>query len=64
MNNYIRTPEHDRRIHRGDDFAGDAWEDIFTGKIRYVAVGYNPNGTPPIVPISSVDISIDMSGWD
>jgi len=24
---YIRRPEYDRRIRRGADFVGDAWED-------------------------------------
>lgn len=39
---YERAPEHDKRIRRGDDFAGDAWRDIKTGEIRWVAVGYTP----------------------
>lgn len=34
-----RAPEHDRRIRRGDDFAGDAWRNTETGEIRWVAVG-------------------------
>ena len=40
---YVREPAHDRRIRRGDDFAGDAWRDSATKEIRYVAVGHNPN---------------------
>lgn len=40
---YIREPDNDRRIGRGDDFAGDAWRDRQTGEIKYVAVGHNPN---------------------
>ena len=40
---YTRTPEHDRRIRRGDDFAGDAWLNNETGQIEYGAVGYDRN---------------------
>jgi hypothetical protein len=40
---YVREPDHDRRIRRGDDFAGDAWRDRATGDIHYVAVGVDPN---------------------
>jgi hypothetical protein len=40
---YIRQQQHDRRIGRGDDFAGDAYEDTATGVIVYVAVGVDPN---------------------
>ena len=40
---YDRDPAHDRRIRRGDDFAGDAWRDRETDDIRYVAVGHDPN---------------------
>ena len=41
---YERQPDHDRRIGRGDDFAGDAWRDRQNGEITYVAVGHDPNG--------------------
>ena len=34
---YERRPELDKRIARGDDFAGDAW-------VRWTAVGHSPNG--------------------
>ncbi len=34
-----RAPQHDRRIGRGDDFAGDAWVKTATGAIHYTAVG-------------------------
>ena len=40
---YTRAPQHDRRIRRGDDFAGDAWLNNETGKIEYGAVGYDRN---------------------
>lgn len=40
---FTRAPEHDRRIRRGDDFAGDAWVDRVTGAVRYVAVGVEPD---------------------
>jgi hypothetical protein len=51
---YKRRPEYDRRIGRGDDHAGDAWEDTqrtvnggswCAMSIVYVAVGYDPNGS-------------------
>jgi hypothetical protein len=34
-----RKPELDKRFKHGDDYAGDAWQNIETGEIRYVAVG-------------------------
>lgn len=37
---YERRPELDRRIARGDDFAGDAW-------VRWTAVGHAPDGVAP-----------------
>lgn len=40
-----RVPEKDRRIERGDDYAGDAWRYIVTGEIKYTAVGYGPPTT-------------------
>jgi hypothetical protein len=51
---YKRKPELDKRISRGDDFAGDAWEDtaiiydganLQPGEIIYVVVGHDPNGS-------------------
>lgn len=33
---YERAPSLDKRISRGDDFAGDAW-------VRWVAVGHRPD---------------------
>lgn len=44
---FARIPEHDRRIRRGDDFAGDAWRDRDTGEIKYVAVGVEPGAVTP-----------------
>ncbi len=38
-----RKPKLDKRIARGDDFAGDAWVNILTGTVRYVAVGVTLN---------------------
>jgi hypothetical protein len=54
MNNqrYARRSEYDRRIGRGDDFAGDAWENttrtVNGGSwgamtIVYTVVGHDPN---------------------
>lgn len=40
---YQRQPQRDRRIKRGDDFAGDAWLDTKTGQIVYGVVGYDYN---------------------
>lgn len=40
---FERAPEHDRRISRGDGFAGDAWRNCETGVLRHVSVGHDPN---------------------
>lgn len=45
MPRYVRDPVHDRRFARGDDFAGDAWRDTATGRLRMCFVGYDPNQT-------------------
>lgn len=39
---YTRAPWLDKRIRRGDDFAGDAWTDDQDGSVRYTAVGCRP----------------------
>lgn len=39
---YVRAPEHDKRIRRGDDWAGDAWIHIDTGKLTWCVVGHTP----------------------
>lgn len=44
---FVRVPEQDRRIGRGDDFAGDAWLDRHTGQIVYGAVGVDRNANRP-----------------
>ena len=50
---YVRHPEGDRRIARGDDFAGDCWQNTETNELRYVAVGRDPNaGALPLVMCS------------
>lgn len=36
---YYRVPSLDKRIAKGDDFAGDAW-------VRYTAVGHKPDPDP------------------
>src|ERR1700730_3428030 len=43
MMRYIRKPEHDKRIARGDDYAGDAWLDTWTDRLRWGVVGHNMN---------------------
>lgn len=40
---YTRAYGHDRRIRRGDDFAGDAWREP-GGVIFWVAPGVQPDG--------------------
>ena len=40
---YERKSEFDRRISRGDDFAGDAWLNKLTGDIEWGAVGRDRN---------------------
>lgn len=43
---YKREQKYDKRISRGDDFAGDAWSDTqWENMITYVAVGIDPNKT-------------------
>jgi hypothetical protein len=49
-NRYTREPDRDKRLNRGDDFAGDAWRDNETGKIKYVAVNRDPNDAPQRLP--------------
>lgn len=40
---FVRTPDCDKRIANGDDFAGDAWLDQETRQIVYGAVGHDRN---------------------
>ena len=40
---YERMPEYDKRISKGDDYAGDAY-------MRWVAVGHHPNESAAPVP--------------
>jgi hypothetical protein len=40
---FFRIHAYDRRIARGDDFAGDAWLDKASGRIAYSAVGHDRN---------------------
>jgi hypothetical protein len=37
-----REPSSDRRIRRGDDYAGDAWRNVHSGELRHVGVGQRP----------------------
>jgi hypothetical protein len=43
---YSRMPAADKRIARGDDFAGDAWLDTATGDTVYTVVGFDRNAVP------------------
>lgn len=54
---FTRIPEQDRRIGRGDDFAGDAWLDRNTGQIAYGAVGVDRNATRPSIIREIVSIA-------
>ena len=38
---FVRVPGCDKRIGRGDDFAGDAWLDQITRRIVYSAVWHS-----------------------
>jgi hypothetical protein len=38
-----RFPERDKRIHRGDDYAGDAWRNKENGAIAWVVPGHVPS---------------------
>jgi len=40
---YERDATNDRRIGRGDDFAGDAYINLETMKQFWVTVGHDPN---------------------
>jgi hypothetical protein len=43
---WVRAPELDRRVERGDDYAGDAWRYITTGEVKWTAVNHGPPTTP------------------
>lgn len=55
---FVRIPEQDRRIGRGNDFAGDAWLDRHTGQIVYGAVGVDRNATKPSITREIVSIAV------
>ncbi len=38
-----RFPERDKRMHRGNDYAGDAWRNKSTGQIHWVSVNHVPS---------------------
>lgn len=40
---FVRDLANDRRISRGDDFAGDAWVDQVTQQVVYGVVGHDMN---------------------
>jgi hypothetical protein len=40
---FLRTPEHDRRVWRGDSFNGNAWINTTTGDRVLFCVGRDPN---------------------
>lgn len=39
---WVRDHAHDKRIGRGDDYAGDAWINRVTGEQKWTAVGQKP----------------------
>lgn len=59
---FTREPSQDRRIARGDDFAGDAWKDQKYGEITHVVVGHNPNQTCPMCDSQDTDFLESHSG--
>lgn len=44
---WVRHPEKDCRMQKGDNFAGDAWRNVLTNQIKYTTVGYNLSKTYP-----------------
>lgn len=58
---FDRSPEHDRRFSRGDDFAGDCWQQRGTGRRFYSVPNYTPmrcwicSGGEPDSPIIGPD---------
>lgn len=42
---WMRAPDLDTRVARGDDYAGDAWRNSRSGEIKRVAVGRRPGET-------------------
>jgi hypothetical protein len=40
---FIRVPEQDVRLSRGDICNGNAWREVSTGSIRMFNMGYDPN---------------------
>lgn len=40
---YTRDAAFDKRIGRGDDYAGDAWRDRVLGIVRWMPFGVDPN---------------------
>lgn len=51
-----RTPQHDKRIANGDDYAGDAWHNSQTGEIKMVAVNHGPPKTGHYLENTHLDI--------
>lgn len=49
-NRYLRMTWKDKRIARGDDFAGDAWYDVERNRLVYVVVGNDPNERGVVPP--------------
>jgi len=57
---FIRATKHDKRVKYGDDFAGDAWIDRYTGLVRYTAVGQSPNSGDQLLTTEQLDFD---SAW-
>jgi hypothetical protein len=55
-----RTAEKDKRFANGDDYAGDAWLNTETSRVKYVAVGHAPSH--PMFDVSACKRCND-SGW-
>lgn len=43
---FKRKEGYDSRLAQGSDFDGDAWQDTFANRLRWVVVGTDPNSSP------------------
>lgn len=59
---YVRDTSQDKRIARGDDFAGDGWKDQKTGEVIHTVVGINPNKKCPLCESRDTDFVQSFSG--
>jgi hypothetical protein len=48
---WVRAPEHDKRLGRGDDRTADAWRHTSTGEIGWIEIGFNLDGSKRYPPM-------------